>query len=484
MNQGYGVGSAEYYSNNYGGEYYDESAANNNEYYDEGYQGQYGEEYYDGGNYDGAENAYNPDALFYPSKTPFVMHPNGHMDNYGNYDTQGDPISALAVEKGDASKQIPSLMYVASHSSHQGSSEGVRANLGRARGKIRSNPTLSRGSRMTVLYGDDNEGAENTTGYYGNREIYSSFVAHPEAESRMLDALHSVLFGGNANTWSIYNSQTAKPRPNHSYGPCFGPPACAHNRTVTQMHSHYSAQRPEEKYCMGITSILPFETPYFGSGGRVLSISPHGVRVHTKGGMIMSDKQDLLSGMLCGELIGNSGSMFANVAGMSFASKEDSARRPHHVHCIDLQRDLKIVSSHTIVRDSGSGRGDDLCGTDMATNNGNLVLGCSDGTVRVLDGGRRNAEVAKLKGFPHGGVAKVAAAGNLIVATGYTSLGSSSSSSLPYPFPAPHVLVYDIRYLGRGGIPQLTNCSRGGPRFLNFLPDDCGVNAGKLLVGR
>lgn len=25
--------------------------------------------------------------------------------------------------------------------------------------------------------------------------------------------------------------------------------------------------------------------------------------------------------------------------------------------------------------------------------------------------------------------------------------------------------------------------SRGGPRFLNFLPDDCGINAGKLLVG-
>ena len=25
--------------------------------------------------------------------------------------------------------------------------------------------------------------------------------------------------------------------------------------------------------------------------------------------------------------------------------------------------------------------------------------------------------------------------------------------------------------------------SRGGPRFLNFLPEDCGIHAGKLLVG-
>jgi hypothetical protein len=408
MNQGYGGGDEYYYSSNYGGEYYDESFANNQYYADEYQEQQYGEEY-DEGNYDGFENnAFNPDALFYSTKQPFVMHPNGHMDsNYGNYDTQGDPISALAVQKGDKSKQIPSLMYVASHSSQQGASDGVRTNLGRVRGKIRSNPTLSRGSRMTVLYGDDNDSgtAESATGFYGNRDVYSSFVAHPEAESRVLDSLHSVLFGGSASTWSIYNNaQAAKPRPNHAYGPCFVPPACAHNRAL--IHSHFSAQRPEHKYCMGVTSILPFETPYFGSGGRVLSISPHGVRVHTRGGMIMSDKQDLLSGMLCGELIGTSGSMFANVAGMSFSSKEDSARRPHHVHCIDLQRDLKIVSSQTII-----GR-DDLCVTDMASNQmrNNLVVGCSDGTVRVLDGGRRNAEVAKLKGFPHGGVSKVAVA--------------------------------------------------------------------------
>lgn len=409
MNQGYGGGDEYYYSSNYGGEYYDESLTNNEYYSDEYQEQQYGEEYYEA-NYDGFENnAYNPDSLFYATKPPFVVHPNGQMDSsYGNYDTQGDPISALAVEKGNKSKQIPSLMYVASHSSQQGAYDGARTNLGRVRGKIRSNPTLSRGSRMTVLYADDDNddsgAAESTTGFYGNRDVYSSFVAHPEAEREVLDSLHSVLFGGSATTWSIYTAaQTAKPRPNHAYGPCFVPPACAHNRVLMQ---HFSAQRPEEKYCMGITSILPFETPYFGSGGRILSISPHGVRVHTRGGMIMSDKQDSLSGMLCGELIGTSGSMFANIAGMSLSFNDDSTRRPRHVHCIDLQRDLKIVSSHTILG------GNNLCVTDMGSNQmrNNLVVGCSDGTVRVLDGGRRNAEVAKLKGFPHGGVSKVAVA--------------------------------------------------------------------------
>ena len=67
---------------------------------------------------------------------------------------------------------------------------------------------------------------------------------------------------------------------------------------------------------------------------------------------------------------------------------------------------------------------------------------------------------------------------NLIVATGYASHGvCSPSSPLPYPFPAPHVLIYDVRYLGRGGIPHMISANRGGPRFVNFLPE------GKLLVG-
>ncbi len=72
---------------------------------------------------------------------------------------------------------------------------------------------------------------------------------------------------------------------------------------------------------------------------------------------------------------------------------------------------------------------------------------------------------------------------NLICATGYTSLGSSSPSSLPCPFPSSHVMIYDIRCLGRGGIPHIFAGSRGGPRFLNFLPDDFGIHSGKLLVG-
>ena len=172
---------------------------------------------------------------------------------------------------------------------------------------------------------------------------------------------------------------------------------------------------------MGISSAFSVVTPYLGSGGRVCSVSPYGVRVHSRGGMIMSDKCGALRGMTCGESSGH-GSHFATVAGMSLLTNgagEDggartTARPGRHVHCVDLSRDLKIVSSHTLVRNrstSSRNGGEDamMCATDLATNRerNNVVVGCSDGTIRVLDGGRRNAEVAKARAHA-GGVARVA----------------------------------------------------------------------------
>ena len=134
----------------------------------------------------------------------------------------------------------------------------------------------------------------------------------------------------------------------------------------------------------------------------------------------MSNKRDLLSGMTCGVLFGGGGgegggatSQFATVGGMSFPPKGGISSRGYNVHCIDLQRDLKIVSSHTLVRDSASAVGGGIHGLvsvcDVAANHdrNNIVVGCSDGTIRMLDGGRRQAEVAKAKA-QRGGVAHVA----------------------------------------------------------------------------
>lgn len=131
----------------------------------------------------------------------------------------------------------------------------------------------------------------------------------------------------------------------------------------------------------------------------------------------------LLSGMTCGALMESGDHHFAVVGGMSSfdetggsgvgSTTTTATRSSQHVHCVDLHRDLKIVSSHTLIPNNNSGdRGQQqkrMCVSDMAfhTERNSIVVGCSDGTIRVLDGGRRNVEVAKAKA-QLGGVANVA----------------------------------------------------------------------------
>ncbi|KAL7473268.1 hypothetical protein ACHAXS_013711 [Conticribra weissflogii] len=442
------------------------------------------------------------------NQPPIIVHSNGEADNYGNFDTQGDPISALALDREGTDVEI---MYVASHTSlnNGGTVRGGRRGAGciGGKGSISIDGTLTRGSRMTVLYQDGQlNGLNDPEGMSESKRVYSSFVAHPEAEPRILDSIHGELYGGGSilvsttGTYSLGNAHR-KPRPSNSYGPPYGTPSSvagavanppmamlpnAHHHALqgASLDPYASTYRAEERHCMGISSILPLATPYFGSGGRICTVSPYGVRIHTRGGMIMSEKRGLLSGMVCATLIDNDGGInnFVTVGGMSCPISEDSytlnsasSKRLHHVHCIDLHHDLKIVSSHALVRDNrGMGSRDPqrLCVSHMAVNRerNNIVVGCSDGTIRILDGGRRQAEVAKSMAHS-GGVAQVAVHDNLICATGYTSPGISSiNSPLPYPFPAQHVLIYDVRYLGRGGIPHMFTATRGGPRFVSFLP--------------
>ena len=471
---------------------------------------QYGGEYTDNYMNDDEGQHVDPNSPFYPTNAPFVPHPNDTPDSYGNYNTQGDPISAIAVDlEGEISNNsstststlAPALLYVASHTSVQREKRtGLQhpANAGQIRTRTTRNKdfTLDRGSRLSVLYNDNTStvGSSNDENINsGGKTLYSTFVAHPEASPKILNGLHSILYNGavplettnsstGASSSSISrglggsSSTLAKARPSHAYGPPYGPASythhCSTNLFSAILSNNNNTYRPEDKYCLGISSIFSVSTPYFGSGGRICTISPYGVRIHTRGGMIMSSKCDLLQGMICGQLV--HGTTCANVCGISYNSDttttntEDTTaaqQRAQHVHCIDLNRDCKIVSSHTLVRtpkpgedSSGGGGGTLMCVTDMATNHerNNIVVGCSDGTVRVLDGGRRNAEVAKAKGQT-GGVAKVDVMENLIVASGYSNPGvSSPSSPLPYPFPAPHVLIYDVRYLGRGGVSRET----------------------------
>jgi len=291
---------------------------------------------------------------------------------------------------------------------------------------------------LTVLYDhqDNTDNInDNTQDHDVNQPvIYSSFVGHPEANSNVLNGLHSVLFGGGMDNVAppssaiaatttastIWSSTSMKARPSHAFGPPIGPPSYVHHILNNSVRGGITTnKRPEETHTMGISSIFEISTPYFGSGGRICSISPYGVRVHTRGGMIMSDSNHhgVLSGMTCGALMERGAHHFAAVGGMS--SYEDGGggsggrRSSQHVHCVDLHRDLKIVSSHTLTPNSGDNRGQQkqqrLCVSDMAYNieRNSIIVGCTDGTIRVLDGGRRNVEVAKAKA-QMGGVAKVA----------------------------------------------------------------------------
>ena len=373
----------QYGNDNTGGEYYYDESNQQYDYYQQAVPGQ--EEYYTENpqpsyeqyDYDPSITDDTTTSLFYTSNPPLVVH------NYG-YDTQGgDPISAIATTTSQADDT--KLTYVASHTS----AEQTRPIQG-------SGHKSFRGSRMTILY--ENTNIQDGAGE--NRHIYSSFGAHPEAETDTLNRLHSQLFGdGTVVTTPSQTPMTMgshKPRPTNSYGPSFGPPYLVNHSWMYAPNrgQGYNHQRAEEKHCMGISSILPL------GGDRVCTVSPYGVRIHTRGGAVISDK-DGMGGRTCGNLIGVD---FVLSGGMPTGSGDVG----RNVHCMDLRRDLKVISSHTLMSDAGSSK--HVCTVaDMALNKerNTIVAGCTDGTVRLLDGERRMVEVAKAKA-QRGGVAKVA----------------------------------------------------------------------------
>jgi hypothetical protein len=74
----------------------------------------------------------------------------------------------------------------------------------------------------------------------------------------------------------------------------------------------------------------------------------------------------------------------------------------------------------------------------------------------------------------------------LIATTGYSSkakpTSAGGSSNALYTFPDPTVYVYDIRYLGRGGISHPFAGVKGAPRFVRFVPNVNGCASNRLLV--
>lgn len=148
---------------------------------------------------------------------------------------------------------------------------------------------------------------------------------------------------------------------------------------------------------------------------------------------------------------------------------------------MDIWEGLRTITSYSLDRHGTTGS--PVAVTAMATSHsrGSIIAGCSDGQLRLVDS--RLRELAKLKSH-FGGVVDVAVSGDgmLMATTGYGSRASRSSGGPLYSFPDPTVFVYDIRYLGRGGIPHPFAGLRGGPRHLAFMPDVDGKPSNRLVV--
>lgn len=303
--------------------------------------------------------------------------------------------------------------------------------------------------------------------------LYSMVAGHPEAPAHILNAVYDSIYGVTAGA----TSPTSKTIPLHAYRPPYGSsdPALA-----ATLYNKY--------YQMGINTLVPLS-------GYVASVSPAGVRLHTHGGLQVADLH--LEGMVCGTAHPGLDSQPSHmtVGGLAMAMSDHSSSGPtttttttsrNQLVCVDLWQGLRTVASHSFGRGSGFSPNNHkvivVNALTTSQSNGSVLAGCSDGTIRMLDGGLR--EMAKIKSHV-GGVAHVAvsADGTLIASTGFGSRASRASKSPIYGYPDPSVLIYDIRYLGRGGFAHPFAGMRGGPRFVSFLPDVEGAPSNRVLVG-
>jgi hypothetical protein len=272
--------------------------------------------------------------------------------------------------------------------------------------------------------------------------LYSSVAGHPQAAPTVLRAVLD----------SIYGSSTTKASsrpihiPAHAFRPYYG--------------TSSTFATPPPPRAMGIHTLLPiyndnsnYSSPFF-----IASVSPFGARIHTHGGLLVGDRP--MDGLLCGTVHART-TAHVTVGGLD------------QVTCLNesLQTTASFAATSAV--------------TALATShvNGTILAGYSDGNVRLLD--KLLRPLATIKTNHAGGIVAVAVSGDgtLLATTGYGSKGWQTSGGEVYAFPDPMVYVYDVRYLGRGGIAHPFSGARGGPRHLLFVPDIVpGQVSSRLLV--
>lgn len=438
------------------------------------------------------DGSYNSDPSYspYPSQTDYTLNAYGSnqydgqhdgeamMDGYydggtvekGSYyplmapykplHFQSCPIGSLAIDP------VADSMYIAGHTTL----------LSRRRHHIGYPSSVEQRASMLV------------TQSFSSGALYAACAAHTEARHEVLNNIASSIYG-NAFKNSTLNKTQIK-IPSHAYRPPYDPVDFVSSQLAPFPKQHHH----------GVTKILPFASKHSSGSnaandqkmeGYHCSISPSAVRVHTRGGLQVSSSQ--FEGMVCGtfhpgtcEFGVDEKSICTSVTNVTVGGVSTN-RSGTNLHFLDLYTSsLKTVASHAVKAENGIKK---MCISDIATNyqTTNIIAGCSDGTLRIFDGSWRSGkcmEIAKVKAHS-GGVAHVASSGNLICTTGFSSRSPTnyaSRASTLYAFPDEHVLVFDIRYLGRGGIVHPFSGLKGGPRFVEFIPGLDGNDGGPRIL--
>lgn len=428
-----------------------------------------------------------------------MTHPDAAVRTWpggGAMETQQHTAASTAVEKGSYYQEaefLPELLY------------------GRAVGALAIDPSYecmyvagaTRGisttrfnaHRASLLMTYTTPNLSSPMSGVGESLLYSSVAGHPEASSSTLQAIYTSIYGISK---VLSTPQTGRNHPpSHAYLPPYGGGELSETSVAPHMMypgaMHPQHQQSQQPGHMGITELLPLGNGYVGS------VSPAAVRIHSYGGLQLNDY--VVDGMLCGTVhphSGPGGVTHVSVGGLSTAavaetsksSAESMSERQHqkdhsNIHCLDLWQGLRPVYSRSF-KDQSSTEGP-IAVTALATSHerGSLVAGCSDGNIRMLDGSLR--EVATVKSHL-GGVSSVSVSpdGYLIATTGFSSKGrpttEGGASSALYAFPDPKAYIYDIRYLGRGGIPHPFAGVKGAPRFARFIPDIDGCASNRFLL--
>jgi WD40 repeat protein len=286
---------------------------------------------------------------------------------------------------------------------------------------------------------------------------FSSVGGHPEAPISLLNQVYECMYGIKKTVPVAPGRQHIPP---HAYRPPYG------GSQVETMAAPGGKQGH-----IGITDMLSLN-------GYAATISPSAVRIHSHGGLQVHDHD--IEGMLCGTLHPHSGQgepTHISVGGLTCGDKYSH----HDIFCMDIRQGLRVVNSWAF----NNKRYATKAGvTAMATSQerGSIVAGCTDGNIRILDGSLR--ELATIKSHV-GGVSSMSVSpdGMLIAAAGYSSrVAPGKETSILYGFPDTRIYIYDMRYLGRGGIPHMFAGGRGCPRHVSFVPDVENHPSNRLLV--